>query len=146
MRRTLGRCAAIAIAFVATCLSISSAQAASLVAQVDLSKQRMSVFVEGKKKYTWRVSTGRQGWRTKPGSYTPYKMVPDYYSKRWKMRLPFLVWIGSDGTAVHGTYQQSRLGRPASHGCIRLSIANAARFYRLVQRYGMWGTRVDVVR
>ncbi|MEL6873713.1 MAG: L,D-transpeptidase, partial [Pseudomonadota bacterium] len=59
---------------------------------------------------------------------------------------PYLIWIGGDGTAIHGTTYASRLGRPASHGCIRLSISNAAKFYRLVQKHGMWGTRVDISR
>lgn len=134
------------IALVSLFASISIAHAATVVAKVDLSRQRMHVFVDGQKRYDWPVSTGREGWRTKPGSYTPYKMVRNYYSKRWRMQLPYLVWIGSDGTAVHGTTMENRLGRTASHGCIRLSVANAAKFYRLVEQHGMWGTRVDVIR
>lgn len=124
----------------------TTANAANVVAKVDLSAQRMQVFVDGKRRHTWRVSTGKDGWRTKPGAYTPYKMKRYYFSKKWNMKLPYLVWIGNDGTAIHGTTYASRLGRPASHGCIRLSIANAAKFYKLVERYGMWGTRVEVVR
>jgi len=127
-------------------VSTTSAEAANVIAKVDLSQQRMRVYVDGKKKFTWRVSTGRRGWETKPGAYTPFKMKKRFYSKRWKMRLPYLIWIGGDGTAIHGTDYSSRLGRRASHGCIRLSIANARRFYGLVERYGMWGTRVEVVR
>ena len=124
----------------------SVADAATVVARVDLSKQRMNVYVDGRRKYSWVVSTGRQGWRTKPGSYTPFKMQKKFYSERWKMSLPYLIWIGNDGTAVHGTYVTGKLGRPASHGCIRLSISNARKFYSLVEKYGMWGTRVDVTR
>ncbi|MEM7776820.1 MAG: L,D-transpeptidase [Pseudomonadota bacterium] len=137
---------ATAVALASLFASISAAHAATVVAKVDLSRQRMNVYVDGRKKYTWVVSTGRQGWRTKPGVYTPYKMKRHYYSKRWRMSLPYLIWIGGDGTAVHGTTYAGRLGRPASHGCIRLSIRNAAKFYRLVERHGMWGTRVEVVR
>lgn len=140
MKRTL-----MLIASVAGLATFSSpASAATVVAKVDLSQQRMRVYVDGKRRYSWRVSTGKRGWETRPGSYTPYKMQARYYSKKWRMSLPYLVWIGSDGTAVHGTTYHGRLGRPASHGCIRLSISNARRFYKLVQRFGMWGTRVDV--
>jgi len=124
----------------------TSADAATLVAKVNLRKQRMSVFVDGRRKYTWVISSGKQGWRTKPGTYWPFKMQQKFYSKRWRMSLPYLIWIGGDGTAIHGTTYASRLGRPASHGCIRLSISNAAKFYRLVQKHGMWGTRVDISR
>lgn len=140
----LAPCFAFVIALLG--LSVSTAQAATVVARVDISSQRMQVYVDGKRKYTWRISSGKKGWETKPGSYTPFKMQEKFYSKKWRMSLPYLIWIGYDGTAVHGTTYHSRLGRPASHGCIRLSISNARKFYRLVQRYGMWGTRVDVQR
>ena len=116
------------------------------MATVDLSKQRMSVFVNGKKRYTWVVSTGKDGWRTKPGSYMPFAQRKQFYSKKWKMSLPYLTFIGRDGTAIHGTYVTKKLGRPASHGCIRLSVANAAKFYRLVEEHGFWSTEVRVTR
>lgn len=60
------------------------------------------------------------------------------------MSLPYLTWIGDDGTAIHGTYLTSKLGRPASHGCIRLSIRNASKFYKLVEANGSWSTQVIV--
>lgn len=133
---------------VVAALSVSAlpASAASLRAKVDLSKQRMYVFVNGKRKYTWRVSTGKRGWATKPGSYTPFAQREKFYSDRWRMSLPYLTWIGQDGTAIHGTHAHSKLGRRASHGCIRLSIRNARKFYRLVQQHGFWGTEVIVRR
>lgn len=136
--------AVIAIAFL--CASVVAVEAASLRATVDISKQRMYVEVEGKRKYAWPVSTGRQGWETKPGLYTPFGQREKFYSDKWKMSLPYLVWIGQDGTAIHGTYQANKLGRTASHGCIRLSIRNARTFYRLVEHYGFWGTQVVVRR
>jgi lipoprotein-anchoring transpeptidase ErfK/SrfK len=37
------------------------------------------------------------------------------------------------------------LGRPASHGCIRLQTGNAAQFYSLVQQVGRGNTRITVV-
>jgi lipoprotein-anchoring transpeptidase ErfK/SrfK len=121
-----------------------TATASTVKALVDLSQQRMHVFVEGKKKYTWTVSTGKKGWRTKPGFYTPFAQRKKFYSTKWRMSLPYLTMIGSDGTAIHGTHLTGKLGRPASHGCIRLSVANAAKFYKLVESYGMWSTQVEV--
>ena len=122
------------------------AWASPLVAHVDLSQQRMHVFIDGKKKYSWRVSTGKKGWETRPGRYTPFGQREKFYSTKWKMSLPYLTWIGQDGTAIHGTYLSNKLGRTASHGCIRLSIGHAKTFYRLVERYGFWGTEVIVKR
>lgn len=120
------------------------ASAATLKATVDLSKQRMYVFVDGRKKYSWPVSTGKRGWRTKTGYYTPFAQRKNFYSSKWRMSLPYLTMIGRDGTAIHGTYLTSRLGRPASHGCIRLSVGNAAKFYKLVQNHGFWSTQIHV--
>ena len=135
------------IVFTAVLATFSmQATAASLRATVDLSQQRMYVSIDGKQKYSWRVSTGKRGWETRPGSYTPFAQREKFYSTKWKMSLPYLTWIGQDGTAIHGTYLSKKLGRPASHGCIRLSISNAKKFYRLVEKFGFWGTEVIVRR
>ena len=40
------------------------------------------------------------------------------------------------GYAIHGSNATGALGRPASHGCVRLSPANAARLYQIVQNEG----------
>jgi hypothetical protein len=48
------------------------------------------------------------------------------------------------GVAVHGTYSTGLLGRPASHGCVRLAPGNAARFYKLVGQHGLARTRIIV--
>ena len=124
----------------------SSAQGATVVARVELSKQRMLVSVDGVQRYSWRVSTGVQGMQTPLGSYTPFALTPHYYSKRWKMALPYLVSIGADGTAIHGTTVTSKLGNPASHGCIRLDTKNAAILYKLIEANGMSNTEVIVTR
>ena len=121
-------------------------KAATLIARVDLAKQRMSVSVDGVQKYSWRVSTGLQGMQTPVGSYTPFALTPYYYSKKWKMALPYLVSIDDKGTAIHGTSMTSKLGRPASHGCIRLDTGNAATFYKLIEANGMSNTQVIVTR
>ena len=125
MRHAVGVVARGVALMAAFCVSVglaTTAFAATLKATVDLSEQRMHVYVDGRKKYTWVVSTGKRGWRTKPGWYTPFAQREKFYSSKWRMSLPYLTWIGSDGTAIHGTYQTKKLGRPASHGCIRLSI------------------------
>ena len=123
---------------------VSSANAASLLAQVDLSSQRMNVFVNGKKKYSWSVATGKRGWRTPTGYFSPIATYRNRYSKRWKMSLPYAVVIASSGIAIHGS--SGPMGSPRSHGCIRLSVGNAARFYKLVKSHGSWGTKVIVQR
>ena len=48
------------------------------------------------------------------------------------------------GFAIHGSYEISRLGGPASHGCIRLHPANAAVLFDLVRQEGMRNTTIVV--
>jgi lipoprotein-anchoring transpeptidase ErfK/SrfK len=124
----------------------TSASAAAVVARVDLSRQTMAVYVNGARRHNWTVSTGREGWRTPIGNYRPFALTREYYSKKWRMNLPYLVSISESGIAIHGTDRTSALGRPASHGCIRLHTANAAKFYRLVERHGMGNVLVVVSR
>ena len=42
------------------------------------------------------------------------------------------------------TTTHRRLGRPASHGCVRLHPRNAATLYRLVKRSGARNTRIRI--
>ena len=119
-----------------------SASAAALVAKVDLSSQRMNVYVNGKKKYSWSVATGKKGWRTPTGSFTPITTYRSIYVKRWNATLPYAVVLKRSGIAIHGS--NGPMGRPRSHGCIRLSVGHAAKFYKLVSKYGKWGTHVTV--
>ena len=125
-------------------LPVSSANA-GLVAKVDLSKQRMQVYIDGRRKYSWKVSTGKKGYTTPLGSFTPYQMKKLVVSKKWKMTLPNTIWINGS-IAVHGTFLTRNLGRVASHGCIRLAPKNAEKFYALVSQHGMWFTTVKVVK
>lgn len=122
---------------------VNSAHSAHIVAKVDLSQQRMVVYVRGEQKYTWPVSTGRQGWPTPTGKFRPWTMYRNYYEKAWNAHLPYLVAVHG-GVAIHGTNATHKLGRPASHGCIRLSMGNASRFYGLVKRHGLRNTRVVI--
>ena len=67
-----------------------------------------------------------------------------WYSKKYdNAPMPNAVFING-GVAVHGTYRTGALGRPASHGCIRLAPANAKTFYNLVHRHGLRATKVSV--
>src|SRR5437660_9943413 len=48
------------------------------------------------------------------------------------------------GYAIHGSYEVSRLGGPASHGCVRLRPSEAATLFRLVQEHGKENTEIVV--
>jgi lipoprotein-anchoring transpeptidase ErfK/SrfK len=119
---------------------------ASVVAQIDLSSQRMHVYVNGKPAYTWKVSTARPGYRTPTGTYKPYNLVRYHRSTIYSgSPMPYSIFF-KGGYAIHGSYETKHLGRPASHGCIRLHPSNAARLYALVQRHGKSNTTIRITR
>jgi len=118
----------------------------SVVAKIDLSSQRMTVYVGGRARYSWPVSTARRGYRTPTGSYRPTVLRRMHYSKKYhNSPMPYSVFFRG-GYAIHGTRAISRLGRRASHGCVRLHPGNAARLFSLIRRYGSANTRIRIVR
>lgn len=117
---------------------------AAVVAEVDISQQRMTVYVNGRKRHTWKVSTGRAGYRTPTGSYSIKRMHKMWYSRKYNMSpMPHSLFFRG-GYAVHGTGYIKNLGRPASHGCVRLHPDHAARLFSLVQRHGSAGSRIRI--
>jgi lipoprotein-anchoring transpeptidase ErfK/SrfK len=111
---------------------LSGAQA-GVVVTVDKSAQRLTVSVDGDRRYEWPVSTARMGYNTPNGSYRPERLARQWYSSKYDWSpMPYSIFFHG-GYAIHGSYEISRLGRPASHGCIRLHPANAAVLFRLVQ-------------
>jgi lipoprotein-anchoring transpeptidase ErfK/SrfK len=119
---------------------------AGLVAQIDLSSQRMYVFVNGKPAFTWKVSTARPGYRTPTGTYKPTNLVRYHRSTIYDgSPMPYSIFFYK-GYAIHGSYETKHLGRPASHGCIRLHPSNAARLYSLVKRYGPGSTTIRITK
>jgi lipoprotein-anchoring transpeptidase ErfK/SrfK len=122
----------------------AGAQAASLVAKIDISSQTMTISKYGMVIYKWRVSTARSGYITPRGTYRPQRLHRMWYSRKYDMSpMPYSVFFHG-GYAVHGTNAVKRLGTPASHGCVRLDTANAATFYTLVKQVGAGNTRIVV--
>lgn len=120
------------------------AVAANLIAKVDISSQTMTISQNGVVKHRWKVSTGRKGYSTPTGSYSAKWLSKNHRSRKYNNApMPYSVFFRG-GYAVHGTNDLKRLGRPASHGCIRLHPSNAATFYSLVQRNGKSNTRIVI--
>ena len=134
----------VAALFVSLLASLPAAARADVVARISLSSQEMTVYVDGVARYGWAVSTARRGYRTPVGSFRPTRMHKMWYSKKYdNAPMPNAVFFRG-GYAVHGTYSVGSLGRPASHGCVRLAPGNAALLYSMVQKQGMSRTRVVI--
>ena len=124
-------------------LALGEAARADLLIQVDKSIQRMTVTVDGKQLYDWPVSSGGRGYDTPSGSFKPFRMDIDHRSDEWDdAPMPYSIFFTKIGHAIHGTYEQRNLGRAVSHGCVRLSVKNAATLWELVKRQKMANTTV----
>ena len=70
--------------------------------------------------YDWPVSTGQRGYDTPAGVFKPFRMEKDHFSREWdEAPMPYSIFFTMDGHAIHGSFDIKRLGRPASHGCVR---------------------------
>jgi lipoprotein-anchoring transpeptidase ErfK/SrfK len=117
---------------------------AQILAKINLSTQRMSVYVDGAAVYSWPVSTARPGYRTPVGTFRPTALVRYHRSTIYSgSPMPFSIFF-LRGYAIHGSYETKYLGRPASHGCVRLHPSNAAALYSLVQRHGAGNTVIEI--
>lgn len=114
----------------------------SVVISVSLTDQHMTVTENGAPKYTWPISSGRSGYVTPTGTFRPQWMARLWHSRKYdNAPMPHAIFF-TGGFAIHATYATGMLGRPASHGCVRLSPANAATLYKLVQSHGMDRTKI----
>jgi len=111
---------------------------------IDISRQQMTVDVDGWNYGRWKVSTAREGYYTPRGTWRPFMMKRMHYSRKYdNSPMPNSIFF-LGGYAIHATYYVNQLGRPASHGCIRLHPQNAAKLYGLVQKHGMRATRITI--
>lgn len=116
----------------------------TLTAKIDLAAQTMIVAENGDAKYSWPISSGTAEFATPRGTFRPQWTAKMWYSRKYdNAPMPHAVFING-GVAVHATSHVSRLGSPASHGCIRLAPGNAKMFYNLVHKHGLKMTKVSV--
>jgi len=115
-----------------------------LVIHIDKRRQRMRVYFDHNYLGGWSVSTARRGYWTPTGIFRPQYLQRMHYSRKYHHSpMPWSVFF-KGGYAIHGTYSISHLGRPASHGCVRIHPRNAKRLYHLIRRYGKENTRIII--
>ena len=115
----------------------------TVLINIDKATQTMTVLLDGVHQYEWAVSTGLRGYTTPSGTYGARSMNKIWYSRQWdNAPMPHAVFFTKDGHAIHGTLDVKRLGKPASHGCVRLSPENAATLFALVEKTGLQNTHV----
>jgi hypothetical protein len=140
LRRLAGLTSALIFSLV---LFMAGAQASRVEIIVSKVSQKMTVKIDGDTEYVWPVSTGAAGYETPSGSFKPFRMEAEHFSKEWDdAPMPHSIFFTGDGHAIHGSYHVNSLGRRASHGCVRLAPENAATLFNLVEANGMANTRV----
>jgi hypothetical protein len=133
------------VALAGLTLCVTSAAHANVAITIDKNVQEMTVAVDGVERYHWPVSTGIPSRETPNGSFRTFRMEEDHYSKEFDdAPMPHSIFFTKIGHAIHGTDSESRLGTPASHGCVRLSRANASTLYALVEKQGVLNTTVTL--
>lgn len=133
---------AVVFAFVG---AIGGAQAQKIDIIINKAGQKMTVKVDGRTEYVWLVSTGASGYETPSGTFRPFRMEKDYFSKEWdNAPMPNAIFFTPRGHAIHGSYAVKSLGRRASHGCVRLAPENAKILFGLVGDAGMSNTSVII--
>ena len=133
------------VALSALMLFATGAAQANVSITVDKNAQLMTVAVDGVARYQWPVSTGNPSHETPNGSFRTFRMEEDHYSKEFDdAPMPHSIFFTKVGHAIHGTESEGRLGTPVSHGCVRLSRANASTLYALVQQEGVLNTTVTL--
>lgn len=129
--------------WLAAAFGAADSACADILINVNKGSQRMTVTVDGTPRYAWAISSGLDGG---PPSctYRPERLERTWYSQKYDFSpMPHSIFF-FHGYAIHGTTYVSRLGRRASHGCVRLHPKNAAALFALVQEYGKRRTRIVV--
>lgn len=117
---------------------------AAVDVRVDLTNQRMTVTSDEGVVHQWAISSGRSTHRTPTGRYRAQWLDRTHRSSRYQNApMPYSVFFRGN-YAIHGTNQVRALGQPASHGCIRLHTANAAKLFALVQKHGLKQTSITI--
>jgi lipoprotein-anchoring transpeptidase ErfK/SrfK len=124
--------------------SLAQSPPITLVLKADLGAQQVTVIENGEVVHEWPISSGVQGYLTPTGIFQPQWASKLWLSRQWDYApMPHAVFF-NNGVAFHGTTAVWRLGKSASHGCLRLAPANAKQLFTLVHKHGFAQTRVIV--
>lgn len=122
---------------------------------IRLSDRRVYVYYGDEIQTSYPIAIGREGWETPTGEYEVLQKIQD---PAWQHPFTGEIvppgasnplgnrWIGfwTDGTnyiGFHGTPNEESVGRPASHGCIRMYNRDVVALFDMVDV----GTPVSVV-
>ncbi len=109
--------------------------------EIDLSDQTLTYYDAGVKVGEYIISSGKPGMDTPTGTFKVINKAREAYSSRYALYMPSWMAFTSQGHGIHGLpfwklrgggrYYEGidHLGRKVSHGCVRVSVDNAARLW-----------------
>ncbi len=124
------------VAAICAFLAMTGLAHALVKIDIDLTSQTMHVASRDGARYDWPISSGGVGHLTPQGRFRPTGLFPMVYSSKYNNApMPHSIFFYGP-YAIHGTTAVASLGRPVSHGCIRLAPASAATLYAKVESEG----------
>jgi lipoprotein-anchoring transpeptidase ErfK/SrfK len=104
---------------------------------INLAKQQLSIFENGERLGTYKVSTGKRGMATPTGTFKVMSKSGRAFSKKYNLYMPYWMQFTGVGHGIHelpewkNGYKEgaNHLGIPVSHGCVRLGVGPAAKVY-----------------
>jgi hypothetical protein len=132
-----------AVVLAAFALVTAAPASAGVSIRVNLANQTLTATTPDGEVRNWAISSGRTGYRTIRGTYRPYMLKTYHWSRKYHGHMPHSIFF-KGGYAIHGTSYVSRLGTPASSGCIRLHPAAAKELFHMVKRHGQGSTRIAI--
>ncbi len=108
--------------------------------EIYLKSQKLALFINGIKWREFATSTGRPGMATPKGEFKVVNKISKAWSKTYGLWMPF--WLGLDRGRI-GIHElpvwpsgyregEDHLGKPVSHGCIRLGVGPAKYLYERI--------------
>lgn len=116
--------------------------------EVNVKTQKMQYFLGGVNMGEYVVSTGKASTPTPKGSFVIQNKLPRPKSQTYGLWMPYWMGLSSAGIGIHELPEWGKgikegaasLGRPVSHGCIRLGVGPAKKLYEWAEV----GTEVKV--
>lgn len=99
--------------------------------EVDISDQMLTAWQGEEIVLRTKVSTGKPGWRTLPGTFNVYVKYPKTRMTGPGYDTPDVPWTMYYhlGFAIHGAYWHNNFGQPMSHGCVNMRPEEARWLY-----------------
>ncbi len=99
--------------------------------EIDVTRQRLIAYEGNKPVFSALVSTGLPQTPTVLGRFAIRRKLPRQHMRGPGYSLPNVPWVMYfySNYAIHGAYWHNAFGRPISHGCVNMRVADAQWLY-----------------